>query len=31
MRIPIRLPVVEPHVYEEPETCPYGCGGQRLR
>ena len=31
MRIQVRLPVVEPNVYEEPKTCPYGCGGTHYR
>lgn len=31
MRLKIRLPKVEPEVYEMPETCPYGCGGTHFK
>ncbi len=32
MRIQVKLPVIEPGKYEEPEECPYqGCGGQYLK
>jgi transposase-like protein len=31
MRLKVRLPKVEPDVYEMPETCPYGCGSTHFR
>jgi transposase-like protein len=31
MRIQVRLPKIEPNVYEKPEKCPYGCGGTHYR
>lgn len=31
MRIRVNLPKVEPNVYEKPDTCPYGCGGQYFK
>jgi transposase-like protein len=31
MRIQVKLPRVEPDVYEMPETCPYGCGSQHYK
>jgi transposase-like protein len=31
MRIEVRLPKVDPDEYEEPEACPYGCGGRHFK
>jgi len=31
MRISVRLPRVEPEHYEQPKSCPYGCGGQQFK
>jgi hypothetical protein len=31
MRLKVRVPKVEPDVYEMPETCPYGCGSEHFR
>jgi len=31
MRLQVRLPKVEPDVYDMPETCPYGCGGHHYQ
>lgn len=31
MRLRVRLPKVAPDEYALPETCPYGCGGDRYR
>ena len=30
MCIQVTSPKVEPTVYETPETCPHGCGGQHF-
>jgi hypothetical protein len=31
MRIRVTLPKVVPDVYDLPETCPHGCGGQHYK
>lgn len=31
MRLKVRLPKVEPDIYEMPEACPYGCGSTHFR
>ncbi len=31
MRLKVRFPRVDPHVYQMPETCPYDCGGKEYR